>query len=770
MNETGPSAWTLPRRSAILSAVRTSGVVVALAACSLSLGLAAALRIPASAPSVVAVFPAAPVSSAPRIRVGLRPAEGPVKVGSSGGPFFIYSMGKQPPIWPERLAGAVMIVPEGGAPAPSPPVRRVQIGSFRDKDKAQTLAGDLEAEFHAPASAAWDPDRNVWRVRIGEAESAEALTSLLASLRQSGYPDAWLVSEPRQKKSGGALRLIDGRWDVFGTGAERLLIVPGEGDRITVEGKEYRGLLEARLSPYGVVQLINELSLEDYLRGVVPLELGPGLFPELDAQKVQAVAARTYALANLGQFQEEGFDVCDTPRCQVYGGATAEHPVSDRAVRETAGQVLAFNGEPINALFTATCGGHTEDVEVVFPEWRGTYLRGVPCFAEDRELERVMTRVIGAPLPSSISDEPSEGRAVLARALLIAADMIPLQAEESTWRAGPLDAVQWMRWTGALAKRAGRPVPPAIESIPDRLSLWRWLGEWTRVSEDAPLSLLAGDERVLIMSDDRSAVPSTDWPLIAELLEQGLPLLDQSGRLRPADAPTRGEAVALLARLSENYAAAPLLDATVLRAAAGVLRLKVGREERELRLGSARPLLLAESPAGWYRVAELSLLPGDKVAFLAIGSTLELLGVKRRQGRGDDRRGTNYRWTEVRDAAALEESFNKVAPVGRLKDLTIVRRGVSGRVAELSVEGAAGRAIVQGFRIRRALDLPEILFTMSLQKDDAGFIRRATFRGRGWGHGVGMCQTGAFGMALRGRDYREILAHYYPGSVLVDGP
>jgi peptidoglycan hydrolase-like amidase len=201
-----------------------------------------------------------------------------------------------------------------------------------------------------------------------------------------------------------------------------------------------------------------------------------------------------------------------------------------------------------------------------------------------------------------------------------------------------------------------------------------------------------------------------------------------------------------------------------------VLRLKVGREERELRLGSARPLLLAESPAGWYRVAELSLLPGDKVAFLAIGSTLELLGVKRRQGRGDDRRGTNYRWTEVRDAAALEESLNKVAPVGRLKDLTIVRRGVSGRVAELSVEGAAGRAIVQGFRIRRALDLPEILFTMSLQKDDAGFIRRATFRGRGWGHGVGMCQSGAFGMALRGRDYREILAHYYPGSVLVDGP
>ncbi len=719
---------------------------------------------------MVAVFPKAPVAPAPRIRVGLRSNDGPIKVGSSGGPFFIYAMGRPDPLWPERSSGAVMIVPEGGAPQASPPVRRVQIGSFRSKDNAETLARDLEAEYHAPASAAWDPDRNVWRVRIGEAETAELLTTLLASLRQGGYPDAWLVSEPRQKQTGGTLRLLDARWDLFSPSAERLLFVPGEGDRLTVDGKEYRGLLEARLSPYGMVQIINELSLEDYLRGVVPLELGPGLFPEPDAQKAQAVAARTYALANLGQFQAEGFDVCDTPRCQVYGGSSAEHPVSDRAVRDTAGQVLAFNGEPINALFTATCGGHTEDVEVVFPEWRGTYLRGVPCFAEDRELERVMTRVIGAALPASISDEPSEGRSVLSRALSIAAEIVPIEAEESTWRAGPLDPAHWQRWTAALAKSAGRPTPRALDVISDRLSLWRWIGDWTSITTDAQNALLPGDERVLVMSDDRAAIANADWPLIAEMLERGLPLLDQSGRLRPAEAPSRGEAVALLARLAEIYDAAPLVDATVLRGAPGLLRVKVGRGEREFRLGSNRPLLLAESAAGWYRVAEVSLLPGDKVAVFGKGTTLALLGVKRRQGRGDDRRGTNYRWTEVRESTALEESLNKVAPVGRLKDLTIVRRGVSGRVAELSVDGSDGHAVVEGFRIRRALDLPEILFTMSLQRDEAGFIRRAVFRGRGWGHGVGMCQSGAFGMALRGRDYREILAHYYPGSVLTNEP
>ena len=111
----------------------------------------------------------------------------------------------------------------------------------------------------------------------------------------------------------------------------------------------------------------------------MPRELGPGAYPELEALKAQAIAARSYTLRNLGEFADEGYDLCGTPRCQVYGGMDDEHPLSDRAIRETAGEILAYAGQPIDALYSATCGGHTENVEVIFPLKRAPYLRGVPC-------------------------------------------------------------------------------------------------------------------------------------------------------------------------------------------------------------------------------------------------------------------------------------------------------------------------------------------------------------------------------------------------------
>ena len=69
----------------------------------------------------------------------------------------------------------------------------------------------------------------------------------------------------------------------------------------------------------------------------------------------------------LGEFSSEGYDICSTPRCQVYGGMIAEHPFSDRAIEETAGQVVLFGDVPAETFYGSTCGGHTENVEVVFP-------------------------------------------------------------------------------------------------------------------------------------------------------------------------------------------------------------------------------------------------------------------------------------------------------------------------------------------------------------------------------------------------------------------
>jgi len=95
--------------------------------------------------------------------------------------------------------------------------------------------------------------------------------------------------------------------------------------------KPYRGRLEVFANTRGTLTVVNVVPLEDYVRGVVPNELSPGGWPELEALKAQAVAARTYAVSNLGRFGSQGFDLTPDTRSQVYGGRSTEHPLTDRA-------------------------------------------------------------------------------------------------------------------------------------------------------------------------------------------------------------------------------------------------------------------------------------------------------------------------------------------------------------------------------------------------------------------------------------------------------
>jgi stage II sporulation protein D len=132
------------------------------------------------------------------------------------------------------------------------------------------------------------------------------------------------------------------------------------GELLQTEASPYRGLLEVRPADEGKLTVVNVVHLEDYLRGVVPNELSPQAFPQLEALKAQAVAARTYALAHVGDYSSKGYDVCATPSCQVYRGQASEQPLTDRAVEDTRGIVATWRGRPINAYYTSTCGGHTE--------------------------------------------------------------------------------------------------------------------------------------------------------------------------------------------------------------------------------------------------------------------------------------------------------------------------------------------------------------------------------------------------------------------------
>jgi len=152
--------------------------------------------------------------------------------------------------------------------------------------------------------------------------------------------------------------------------------VVATNNQLDMNGKRYRGLLDVRKKQDGLLLAVNELDIEEYLRGVVASEIPHDW--EQEALKAQAVASRTYALYQKRTAGSRPYHIVATVGDQVYGGRNGEHRAADRAVRETAGEVLTYDGEIIPAFYHASCGGHTESA---FELWGldVPYLGGVDC-------------------------------------------------------------------------------------------------------------------------------------------------------------------------------------------------------------------------------------------------------------------------------------------------------------------------------------------------------------------------------------------------------
>ena len=126
----------------------------------------------------------------------------------------------------------------------------------------------------------------------------------------------------------------------------------------------------------------------------------------------------------------------------------------------------------------------------------------------------------------------------------------------------------------------------------------------------------------------------------------------------------------------------------------------------------------------------------------------------------------NYRWETSVDADEPRQWLrNQDQDIGPIRDVEVLDRGISGRAITLRLTGANGQAEVEReLNIRRLFGgLRSGLFTVDVERDGQGHIQTFHFRGAGFGHGVGMCQTGAIGMADQGHDHGDILEHYYTG-------
>ena len=139
---------------------------------------------------------------------------------------------------------------------------------------------------------------------------------------------------------------------------------PQEG-LIRFKGHSYKGTIKV-FAENNSLSIVNSLSLEDYLKGVLPLEMPTGTGNEnFEALKAFAICARTYSLNKLGE-NKSTFDVYLDTRDQVYGGVESEKEITNKAVDETRDMILTYNSKPAITYYSAACGGHTENVKNVF--------------------------------------------------------------------------------------------------------------------------------------------------------------------------------------------------------------------------------------------------------------------------------------------------------------------------------------------------------------------------------------------------------------------
>ncbi|HEX6369537.1 MAG TPA: SpoIID/LytB domain-containing protein [Longimicrobium sp.] len=324
-----------------------------------------------------------------RVRIGIVPAATSVKIGATVG-YDVREKGTSAYLV-SGLANEQVTVTWSASVAVATNNRRLQVVcTSTTADRDQRVAAGVAAGF----PSAWEhvPASSCWRVYIGErplpidatAEATYKQNVINAGLATSAA--IWktvntTVYEPRYittKTTGtSASSRAQPRISVASTA------------RVLIGGTtQYRGIAEVMRNASGTLAGINDVPMEEYLYGVVPRELGPVQYPEAEAQKAQAVAARTYAHGNLGKHWNNGYDLLATVQDQVYGGSAAEHSISTAAVNATAGTVATYNGNLINALFYATSGGKTSNVEDVFT---GTdaYMRSVWDAPAGQELPSV---------------------------------------------------------------------------------------------------------------------------------------------------------------------------------------------------------------------------------------------------------------------------------------------------------------------------------------------------------------------------------------------
>ena len=261
---------------------------------------------------------------------------------------------------------------ESGAPSGSILIGAYHIeleSSYNSESEVKSAVAKLQTQ-NIPAFAAYN--NKLYKIRIGSYGTTTAAKNDIAKYADLGT--ATVVGN--NSKCVTVVNTVNGKILFEYDNSTSLAVYPSLGEvekpLTWFKGYKYYGGFQY-IRTDGNMAVINFVPMQEYTKGVIPYEMSAS-WP-IEALKAQALCAKTYALYNYGK-PSASFDVCATTDCQVYKGANSATEHSDRAVDETYGMYILYDGKPINAVFCSSNGGATENSENVWSA-KLPYLRGV---------------------------------------------------------------------------------------------------------------------------------------------------------------------------------------------------------------------------------------------------------------------------------------------------------------------------------------------------------------------------------------------------------
>ncbi|MEZ5307679.1 MAG: SpoIID/LytB domain-containing protein [Pyrinomonadaceae bacterium] len=762
-------------------------------------------------------------ASEPEVRIGLVRGANSVSITSRGSSLRVTELNSSP----IETGVNALSVTTGSYSAPKMGIYRFKIKGIETREEADDLAAQIITETGESVSISSDVDEadtETWVISFrAEKESKADSDAFVALLSEKGFPnvavdvedytspsdDSILLSKqmmanpksqvrslspyvetPReipQKPAGELPSLPRRNMNAAINGSLREVVVSGRGfarrleslravtiepinpnDLIYLNGKAYRGKMEVFVAGNGRVTAVNVVPMEAYLLGVVPSELS---LPQIEAQKAQAVAARTYAVANRNGYLVEGFDMLPTVWSQVYKGVSIETKMGTQAVRETAGVVASYKGKPINALYTSTCGGRTENSGNIY-EFDEPYLRGVDCALEGhRHFSPFLIKTNREP--ALIRSESNYQYVRLASRYAVNGFLFATARFDDDYFEDAPTEIELRSWLNQLAAKFGRPFPVVEHESSKPLKLARLLhlliyDAGTEVAGETLMS--ESDINYQLSFLDAGEVPSEDRIILAQLLRDGWFSIYGDLTIKPAKHYSRAKILGIIDNIYNKKKWDFAFDTgTAEPTEDGKLILKSGRSSTEITV-NPNAFLFRKFGDSFYQVKEAALVGGEKIRYKrdAGGAAIYIEVEPSDETTVAENMSPFTTWRTNLSATTLRARLSRyVKGMGALIDLRVKSRGVSKRVTELEIVTTNGVHSLKGGAIRSALRLREQLFVMDKRFGSDGRVASVNFTGRGWGHGIGMCQYGAYGLAKMGVKYDEILTHYYTGVDLV---